>query len=476
MWCHLDPQETLAPATVLDFDQSLTKIHTFSQDQLCSLRPALSAEAAIKKGIADAEANLKDAIPARLYDLSGSHLCAIATYHNNPGLVAGYFMRLLNRYSETHIQHALLNKQTFYHPKFKIAIDQYSFEGLNPLCIGYINAQEKEFNKLKTSLSGKNEMIVFITELWGQHNLYTGQTIEYYDDDACNLGWISQACEAEAFKAEVLKKVVSYKVNPKNPIFTYDLWPRAEACVGTSPKVVMVLPKFFAGLNKQASVLASAYPLQESKSFAPQKANTDHARCKSQAFVLPLNEPLRSFEFETDLLFPQSTWLGSSFFPTRVPAPAATDGLFLGIEPLLHAAPHLVESLPIFSEISAEVCRIGDEEPCLVFSTVTDMEKILDFLKELEVKNICVYQEMYGFGEKVDNLKDVLAEKGAYYRYYNQGNKADIVDADNKVYLHKYALLLSPGAMLLYLEAKARASFIVSVSKGAGPRIGALSI
>jgi hypothetical protein len=138
----------------------------------------------IQQGMRDAQGqhgNLRPGIPPNLYNMSGDNICAIATYHNNPDLIAGYFMTLAGNTSVT-------RQEPIQCETSPIAINAYYFDTCTkPLYICYIPATGAHFQAIRQRLIGKNEMISFIRSCWSTQNLVRDTEIDFYDDDLKNI-------------------------------------------------------------------------------------------------------------------------------------------------------------------------------------------------------------------------------------------------------------------------------------------------
>ena len=171
---------------VFDFDQTLTKIHTFSTRSLDATYEGARAEDHIREGSTDAHANLKEGLKdstSPLFSFEADHLFCIATYHNNPDYIAGYLQVLLGKTIMPSVE------PTKYSHGDDIAIKNYDVDGSDkPLLISFIPQVGPAFGAARRRLTGKNEQICFLEEiLQSKFLMEPGALINYYDDDPVNI-------------------------------------------------------------------------------------------------------------------------------------------------------------------------------------------------------------------------------------------------------------------------------------------------
>lgn len=215
----VDVERKPAKAAVMDFDCTLTKAHTFHKSKL-ELQVTDNFQALIEQGYDDALTilkegdvltNLKQGIPENLYAMTDDHVCAIATFHNNPDFVAGYFMQL----SKLEKKNIPTMVGTIFDKKYPIAINVYYINALSkPLYVCYIPGIEAEFDRRVRKLNGKNEMIAFIERVWKEKGLFQGGDIDFYDDTLFNISMLNKGDWAEK-----LKHVNAFHVERKNDHF-----------------------------------------------------------------------------------------------------------------------------------------------------------------------------------------------------------------------------------------------------------------
>ena len=179
--------------TIFDFDQTLTKIHTF-QTKCIEKFGVTTPAALIHQGAEDARTNLKDGLTPSHISLEGDRLFCLATYHNNPDYVAGYIQTLLGKTITPSME-----PLQFAHDG-DIAIKTYRIEGVEkPLFISYIPKQGAEFNAARGKLTGKNEQIAFLSQiLQVNHLMEPGASINYYDDDSKNIDKVKPLANIKA--------------------------------------------------------------------------------------------------------------------------------------------------------------------------------------------------------------------------------------------------------------------------------------
>ncbi len=167
--------------SIFDFDQTLTKQHTFSWHGLESYLSDLSPQVIYREGIENAHTNMKGGVLAYLkHDVE--HLSAIATYHNNPDFAAGFIAGLLGK--------ELILSKTIYSKTNPItAINYYTVDGTKaPFLISYIPAYHEHFKQRLRMLEGKNDQIMFLRSSLLEERLIEDDTIiDFYDDSDNNF-------------------------------------------------------------------------------------------------------------------------------------------------------------------------------------------------------------------------------------------------------------------------------------------------
>jgi hypothetical protein len=165
-----------------DFDQTLTKKHTFSKFRL--KKALLPEEHSIQEmlGASNAAHNIKHHIIHNAEQISG-----IATYHNNPNFIAGFISHMLK--SELKLIKTIYSTTT---PV--TAIDVYQIGNIKaPFLISYIPAYDEDFYTVLNSLQGKNPQITHLRETLSQMgHLTDADVIDFYDDTPINVSQAKQ--------------------------------------------------------------------------------------------------------------------------------------------------------------------------------------------------------------------------------------------------------------------------------------------
>lgn len=189
---------------LFDFDQTITKEHTFSMFGLAQYPDTeMPHEEHADIGKKNAVHNMKEGIKSFLRH-NDTHLSAIVTYHNNPSFIVGFISRTLDR--ELIIQETVMSNTE---PTIAIAI--CSVEGTDvPFLISYIPAGGHEFRKTLEQLNGKNEQINHVCSILMQKQHMTEQTVvTYYDDTPKNIE-----------QAQHLTGITAHLVDAANQTFT----------------------------------------------------------------------------------------------------------------------------------------------------------------------------------------------------------------------------------------------------------------
>lgn len=184
-----------------DFDQTLTKRHTFAQFGLDDEPNEETKAKSFKEGQEQARGNKKTGIAEHFFH-DNNHLTAIATYHNNPDFIAGFISGLLDK-------EVTLLKTVLSETKPTTAINYYTIAGEEaPLLISYIPAY-KTFNETLSELQGKNEQITHLRKTLIEDKLIDeGNIINFYDDTKENFE-----------KAKALPNINRFLVAKNNPSF-----------------------------------------------------------------------------------------------------------------------------------------------------------------------------------------------------------------------------------------------------------------
>ena len=170
---------------IFDFDCTLTIEHTFLEH---AIEKARLAQNQYVLGQAKGKKNIKHGVDAILkHDDQG--LSAVATYHNNPGFVAGNISAILKKeltLVDT-IREEIHNAGSL--EKTVIAINVYRVEGIDkPFLISYLPHEGHEFISAQRILKNKNAQIMAIRQFWLKEGLIKPtDTIDFYDDSRENF-------------------------------------------------------------------------------------------------------------------------------------------------------------------------------------------------------------------------------------------------------------------------------------------------
>ena len=189
--------------SIFDFDQTVTKEHTFATKQLAWFEPDHIPITLYNLGKKDALKNKKVGV-TNFFKHDDEHLSAIATYHDNPMFIAGFIAALLGKelsfiktiYSETHPI---------------TAINFYTVEGMDtPFLISYIPVSGDAFKATLSSLNGKKDQVLFLRNTLLDEKLMSDNAIiNFYDDRPLNF---------ESVKSIPL--INSYLVSDSNDTFS----------------------------------------------------------------------------------------------------------------------------------------------------------------------------------------------------------------------------------------------------------------
>ena len=166
---------------VFDFDRTVTCLHTFRKAQMYEEPVSLFYPEQYLRGKQDALTNVKKGISDHLKHDDGEHSSAIATFHNNHSMVAGYLSVIFGK--------ELILQETHLSADKLIAVAQYRVEGIEkPFFISYINACGPHFNPTLHALGkSKNKQLIHLRQLIHTLNPEQAETeITFYDDDLNN--------------------------------------------------------------------------------------------------------------------------------------------------------------------------------------------------------------------------------------------------------------------------------------------------
>lgn len=192
-----------------DFDRTITCKHTFPTTKIDEKSVLTFYPEEYLKGQQDAIKNVKKGVSEYIIHDDGEHSSAIATFHNNHSMVAGYISAISGKnltFEENH-----LSESGF------IAIAQYKIDGIEkPFFISYINAYGSNFSTTLFNLNkNKNEQLNHLRQT--VHKLYPDQEsieIIHYDDDMNN-------CE----QAALLPSTTVFLINANiSKTFVYQPW------------------------------------------------------------------------------------------------------------------------------------------------------------------------------------------------------------------------------------------------------------
>ncbi|VEB39001.1 Uncharacterised protein [Legionella sainthelensi] len=188
--------------TILDFDQTVSIQHTFSEHCLENHHNQ-SVTDIYELGKNHAAQNVKMGIEAVLKHNDNDELTAIATYHNNPAYIAGYISRILGK--------ELVFQETFYSTQPTTAINVYQVAGIErPFLISYLPDLGDAFQTKMNQLAGKNNQINFLTQVLNHKSqIDKNSIINFYDDTQKNYT-----------NAKELSKVNSFWVQGNNSSFS----------------------------------------------------------------------------------------------------------------------------------------------------------------------------------------------------------------------------------------------------------------
>ncbi|WP_131753280.1 hypothetical protein [Legionella jordanis] len=190
------------PNTVhlFDFDQTLTVNHTFKHTER-ALFPNASEADMYQLGKEEFDRNRKPGAES-FFIHNDQQASAIATFHNNPSMVAGFLSRMLGDKEFTPVN-------TQYSGPY--AVTTYQVKGSNtPVLVSWINASSAdEFNGTIATLQQqnihKNGQLSFLHQCMSNQNIIQPTTdIHYFDDSQANI------IAAESLPFRVQRHQVSY--------------------------------------------------------------------------------------------------------------------------------------------------------------------------------------------------------------------------------------------------------------------------
>lgn len=191
--------------TIFDFDQTLTKEHSFRSfcvEQFSHPRGAHYGKDPYQVGKTMGPSLVKTGID-KVVKHDGENISAIATYHNNPAFVAGVISSLLGK--------DLRLKGCVADPAMTAtAIAQYEIEGIEAVfCVSFIQHQQDDYQVAKGMLESNGGKNIQIIQLQVTLAIPRGTPITFYDDDPVNVA-----------HAKKLPNVHSYRVSASSGLFT----------------------------------------------------------------------------------------------------------------------------------------------------------------------------------------------------------------------------------------------------------------
>lgn len=182
-------KEEFTQINIFDFDNTITKRHTFSYAKLSHAKDKPDS---YQQGIKHAQTNSKNNIPIQHNE---HELAAIATYHNNPDYIAGYIAAILQK-SLTFKEKIIASNES------KVAINVYQVEGTSkPFLISYIPHYGSDFDKAISSLEGKNTHIELLRTVLFEYKHTSSPTVKvnFYDDSQANIHYAKELSNTSAF-------------------------------------------------------------------------------------------------------------------------------------------------------------------------------------------------------------------------------------------------------------------------------------
>jgi hypothetical protein len=185
------------PASIVDFDLTLTKEHTFPSCNLDVVPWEIreNAQALINFGAMHAKDNLRPGAKGHaIFNFTEFDIFAIATHHNNPDFIAGYAQEILDR--KVTLKANKIETHAFANGG-RIGIKNYIVDGTEkPLLIAYIPERSPTFSAVRAVLQGKNEMIITLLNIWQALDLWPQRIVHFYDDDKKNIHYAEECLPA----------------------------------------------------------------------------------------------------------------------------------------------------------------------------------------------------------------------------------------------------------------------------------------
>ncbi|MDF1683272.1 MAG: hypothetical protein P1U36_01310 [Legionellaceae bacterium] len=193
---------------IFDFDQTITQKHTLSTDKLTDINKKTPSSTFLNQGSEAAKCNTKTDIPSELFKLDSEHAFGIATYHNNPDYIAGYFQTILKTsITFTRVVEIL----------DLVAINAYKIQGHeHPLLIAYIPEIGSDFIsavELLTENEGKNQHIELLQKVaFDQQYVDQDTCYDFFDDDEKNVSKAAELKNIRLNSHHVLRYKTSFIV------------------------------------------------------------------------------------------------------------------------------------------------------------------------------------------------------------------------------------------------------------------------
>jgi hypothetical protein len=169
---------------ILDFDQTITKEHTFQDASITEENKHLEDDFFGQGVRAAAAGNVKDALPEVLLQMNSKHAFGIATYHNNPDYIAGYMQHVLGK--KVTLSWMSADREN------PVAVHAYRIEGsTQTLLIAHIAKTVNRSDDLPARFNnydGKNAHISALQRFAAEEKLVDENTFyDFFDDSEQNV-------------------------------------------------------------------------------------------------------------------------------------------------------------------------------------------------------------------------------------------------------------------------------------------------
>lgn len=399
-------------AYVSDWDQTLTREHTFAKYHLAIFvdLPQWTVIDLIRYGFQHSNTIFKEGIPQYLFDpFAEESICAIATYHNNDCFIMGCLLYLMiqkglivlkgstlkikdivsikNEDLNAIIENIIINRTVIIDESSSVAISNYTINGCErPFYICHIPATGAEFKKIEKKLHGKNEMLLFIERTWKLNDFLQGNSITFYEDTAKNIDWL-----ANEEWADYLKHIQPFLV------------------------------------DRTGTFVARGISFEKPASFYTEVPDTPRA---------PLLDTPKAANTH------QISALGTiPFFSTTVSVPPCK------LSEKLDNNAALRKQLVAFHASVVPVKTVASGH-CLLLNSKKDREDLVTALNIFGLEHMSYFDN---WGALI-SCKDIGKQRGSYYHYDDLDVGEDVVALDKTVYKNKWVLFLSIDAMEMYYE------------------------